>query len=120
MAGAQVIQARGDAAHGRGLALGNRILRERRIDADVHVRVDAARECQAILGVENGLRALRLNIGSELGDLSVLDRNIEAIDGGLVRADHAGILDHNIEKLVHVRHSLVYLFLRSSGVDAAS
>ena len=103
MPGTQVIQARRHAAHGGGLALRNRVLRERRIDADVHVRVDASWECQAILGIENGLCALRLNIGSELGDLSVLDRDIETIDGGLVRADHAGVLDHGIEELVHSR-----------------
>ena len=67
MPGAQVIQARGHAAHGRGLAFRNRVLRERRIDADMHVRVDAAWERQAILGIEDLLCVLGLNIRRELG-----------------------------------------------------
>ena len=97
MAGAQVIQARSDAAHGRGLALRHRVLRQRRVNADMHVRIDAARERQPVLGVENGFRPVGLDIGSELGDLAVLDRNIEAIDRRLIGANHAGVLDHDVE-----------------------
>src|SRR6266567_5667311 len=51
-----VVEARGDAADRRCLALGNRILGKRRINADVHVSIDAARESQKILRVENLLR----------------------------------------------------------------
>src|SRR5579885_1300802 len=70
------------------------------------MRVDASGECKTILGVENVLRALRLNFRCQLGDLPVFDRNIETIDGGLVRADDAGILDHNVERFVHGQRSL--------------
>src|SRR5262249_56549390 len=48
-----VVQARGYAPHRCRLAFRNRVLRERRIDADIHVSIDAARERQRSLGVEN-------------------------------------------------------------------
>src|SRR3974377_1892473 len=67
------------------------------------MRIDATRKCQTILSIENLLRALSLNIGSEPGDFSILDRNIEAIDRGPVRADQAGIFNHDIEKFIHAR-----------------
>src|SRR3974390_467347 len=67
------------------------------------MRIDATRKRQTILSIENLFRALSLNIGSEPGDFSILDCNIEAIDRGPVRADQAGIFDHDIEKFFHAR-----------------
>ena len=57
--GPDVIEARRDAAHGRGLAFGDGILRQRRVDADMHVGVDATRKRQTILGVEDFLGLAR-------------------------------------------------------------
>jgi hypothetical protein len=79
------------------------------------MRIDATREHEPILGIENLLGKVGLNFRPDLRDLSILDRNIEAIDLGLVRANHAGILDDGIEKLVHARHSLAYWCFLLSG-----
>ena len=49
MARAYVVQARGHAAHRRRLALRNRVLGERRINTDVHMGIDAAREGERFL-----------------------------------------------------------------------
>src|SRR5579863_3040159 len=88
MAGAQIIQACRDATHGGSLTLRHRVLRQRRVYSDVHVRIDATRKSKTILGIEDGLRALRLNVGSDLRDLAVFHRNIEAVDRCLFRTDH--------------------------------
>jgi hypothetical protein len=69
----------------------------------MHVRIDTARECQTIFCIEDNLCALGLNVGSELSDLSIFDHNIEAIDRRLVGANHAGVLDHEVEGLFHTR-----------------
>src|SRR3974377_319670 len=71
------------------------------------MRIDATRKRQTILSIENLFRALSLNIGSEPGDFSILDRNIEAIDRGPVRADQGGIFDPDIEKFFHARLPLL-------------
>jgi hypothetical protein len=73
----------------------------------MHVSVDAARERQKILGVENLLRFLRLDIGRKARDLSILDRDVETIHRRLVGAHHAGVLDHKVERLFHSRVFLV-------------
>jgi hypothetical protein len=39
----------------------------------------------------------RLDVGTEPRDLSVLDRDVETIDRGLVRANDPGVLDNGIE-----------------------
>src|SRR5947209_3547122 len=52
----------------------------------MHVSINAARECQKILGVEHLLRLLRLNIGRKACDLSILDRDVETIHRRLVGA----------------------------------
>ena len=109
MAGAQVVQARGDASHCRGLALGKRVLGERRVDADMHVRIDATWKCETIFGVEHILGLLGLNFRRKSDNLSILDRDIETIDRRLVRANDASILDDGIENLVHAE------FLTSSA-----
>jgi hypothetical protein len=44
------------------------------------MRIDATRECETILGIEDFVGVLGLNFGSEPSDLSILDRNIETID----------------------------------------
>ena len=62
MARAYVVQARRHAAHRRGLALRNRVVGERRINADMHVGVDAAGKSEKILGVENLFCLFRLDI----------------------------------------------------------
>src|SRR5664280_2642621 len=86
----------------------------------MHVRVDATWEREAILGVKDLAGEIGLNFRPEPGDLSILDRNIKTIDRGLVRSNHAGILDDGIEKLVHARHSLAYWRFLLSGADVAS
>src|SRR5580700_321981 len=101
MAGADVIQARRDAAHRRGLAFRNRVFGQRRIDADMHVCVDASRKSQVILAVENLLRLLGSKLGREAADLAALDADVEAVDGGLVGTHDADILDDEIEQFRH-------------------
>src|SRR5262245_44472337 len=97
--GPYVVQARGYAPHRCRLAFRNRVLSERRIDADMHVSIDAARECQKILGVEHLLGLLGRDIGPKARDLSILDRDVETIHRRLVGAHHARVLDHKVERL---------------------
>src|SRR6187401_3530490 len=78
----------------------------------MHVRIDAARERQPVLGIEDLLRLAGLDVGRKPRDLSVLDRDIEAVDRRLVGADDAGVLDDGVENLVHARHSLTSWALR--------
>jgi hypothetical protein len=59
LAGAEIVQARRDPAHGGGLALRDRVLEQRRVDAAVHVGVDHAGKGQAVLAVVHLLRASR-------------------------------------------------------------
>src|SRR5262252_6673900 len=101
--GPYIVQARGYAPHRCRLAFGNRVLSERRIDADMHVSIDATRERQEILGVEHLLRLLCRDIGGKARDLSILDRDVETIDRRLVGAHHAGVLDYEVERLFHSR-----------------
>src|ERR1039458_2346704 len=86
----------------------------------MHMRVDAAWEREAILGVKDLAGEIGLNLRREPGHLSVLDRDIKTIDRGLVRPNHSGILDDRIEKLVHARHSLAYWRFLLSGADVTS
>src|SRR5665213_297248 len=72
----------------------------------MHMRVDATREREAILGVKDLAGVIGLNFRLEPGDLSILDRNIKTINRGIVRPNHARVLNNGIEKLVHARHSL--------------
>jgi len=103
MARAYVVQARGHAAHRRRLALRNRVLGERRINTDVHMGVDAAREGEKIPGVENLFRLFRLDVRRQTRDLSFLDGDVEAIDRGPVGTHHAGVLDDEIIEFFHSR-----------------
>jgi len=64
------------------------------------VRIDASRKCKTVLRIKHFLGLVSLNFRREPGDLSVLDRNIEAIDRRLVRANDAGILDDGVENFV--------------------
>src|SRR5215831_12552831 len=118
--GPYVVQARGYAPHRCRLAFGNRVLSERRIDADMHVSIDATRERQEILGVEHLLRLLRLDIGRKARDLSLFDRDVETIHRRLVGPRHAGVLDHKVEELFHSRvFSLPTLPPRSDELTAS-
>src|SRR5580692_11772700 len=101
MTGADVIQARGDAAHRGSLAFRNRVFGQRRIDADMHVRVDAAGKGQIVLAVENLLRLLYRKLGRETADLAALDADVEAIDGSLFGTHDASVLDDDIEQFRH-------------------
>jgi hypothetical protein len=69
----------------------------------MHMGVDTPREREAVLRIEDLFGLLGLDVRPKPGDLSIRDRNIEAIDRRLVRANHAGILDDGIENLVHTR-----------------
>src|ERR1700683_3443089 len=101
MARPYVIQAGGDAAHRRGLAFRNRVFGQRRIDADMHVSIDATGKGQMVLAVENLLRLPGRELRREAADLAALDADVEAIDGGLVGADDTGILNDEIEQFRH-------------------
>src|SRR5580692_9680675 len=101
MTGADVIQARGDAAHRGSLAFGNRVFGQRRIDADMHVRVDAAGKGEMVLAVKDLLRVPGRELGRETADLAALDADVETIDGGLVGTNDADILDDEIEQFRH-------------------
>src|SRR5262249_51309652 len=74
----------------------------------MHMRIDATRERETIFSIKDLLGVLGLNVRPEPGDFSILDRNIETIDRGLIRTNDNGILDDSIEKLIHARHSLDY------------
>src|SRR5581483_7758956 len=107
MAGAQIIEAGGNATHRRRLAFRDRVLRERRVDANMHVAVDAAGESQPVLGVEDLLGLLGRNVGGEPRELPILDRDIEAVNRCLIRANYPGVLDDGVELLVHASRSSV-------------
>ena len=97
--GADVIEARSDAAHGSGFAFAHRVLGQRPVDADMHVRIDAARKGELALGVEHFIGVFGADFRRQTGHLAVLDRNIEAVHTGCVRTHHARILDDEIERL---------------------
>src|SRR5471030_44406 len=86
----------------------------------MHMRVDATWEREPILGVKGLAGEFCLNFRPEPSYLSILDRNIKTIDRGLVRSNHACVLDDGIEKLVHARHSLAYWRFLLSGAAVAS
>src|SRR5262245_23347135 len=109
LSGPDVIEARRHAAHRRRLALRDGVLGEGLIDADMHMGIDAAGKRQLVPGVENLLRLLGADIRGNLADLTVLDRDVEAIDRRLVRAYGAGILDHEVKRLIHSDASLSIL-----------
>ena len=54
-----------------------------------------------VLAVENLLRIPGRKLGRETADLAAPDADVEAINGGLVGADNAGILDDEIEQFRH-------------------
>ena len=103
LAGAEVVEARGHAAHRRRLALAHRVLVERRVDAAVHVRVDDAGKREAPLAVVDRLRALGGEPRSDLSDLAADDRDVGSVNGVAVRAHHAHVLDQEVElgRLAH-------------------
>src|SRR5262245_65719958 len=75
----------------------------------MHMGIDAAGKRQLVPGVENLLGLLGADIGGNLADLAVLDRDVEAIDRRLVRPHEAGILDHEVKRLIHSDASLSML-----------
>ena len=99
LTGADIIEARGDTAHRGGLAFADRILGKRPIDADMHVRVDAAGEGQQPFGVEYLAGILGADFRCQPRHLAVLDGDVEAVHPGLVRAHHARVLDDEIKTL---------------------
>ena len=87
----------------------------------MHMRIDATREREPILGVKDLAGEIGLNFRPEPSDLSILDRNIKTIDRGLVRSNHSGVLDDGIELFIHARRSFAYWrSLRIAPVGAAS
>src|SRR5450756_1640306 len=74
----------------------------------MHMRIDATREREPILGVKDLAGEIGLNFRPEPSDLSILDRNIKTIDRGLVRSNHSGVLDDGIELFIHARRSFAY------------
>ena len=102
---ADVIQTGGNAAHRGGFALAHRILGERPIDADMHVRVNAARKRQQPFGVEDVGGVLGLDFRCKPDHLAVLDGDIQAVHPAVVRPHHARILNNEIERF-HCTFSL--------------
>ena len=100
LTGADVVQAGGDAAHRGGLALAHRVLGERAVDADMHMRVDAAGKGQQPFGVEHFGGVLGADVRRKPDHLAVLDGDVEAIHAGVVRTHHARILDDEIEDFI--------------------
>ena len=78
---------------GGGFAFSHRIVGERLVDANVHVRIDAARKGQKALRVEYFGGIVCPDFRRQLRDFAVLDADIEAVDAALVRPHHAGVLD---------------------------
>ena len=109
LSGPYVVEARRHAAHRRRLALRDGVLRERLIDADMHMGIDAAGKRQIVPGVENLPALLGADVRGDPIDLSILDRDVEAIDRRLVRPHDPGILDHKVKRLTHSDISLLTL-----------
>ena len=104
---AGIREARGHAAHRRGLALAHRVLGHRPVDADVHVRVHEARKREPVLPVHDLVRLLRPEVRREPRELAVLDADVEQVDRGPVRPDDADVLDDEVERTGHGRASAV-------------
>src|SRR5579871_591926 len=96
-----VIETRGNAAHGRGLAFRDCVLGKRRIDADMHVGVDTAREGEMVPAIESLSGLIGLQVGCELADLAVLDADIEAVDRCFFWTHDTDIFDYKVEWFRH-------------------
>jgi hypothetical protein len=77
---AHVVEARSYPTHRCCLAFRNSILGYGLIDADMHVSIDAAGKRQKIFGIEDLFGVFCLDSRRETGNLSVFDRDVEAID----------------------------------------
>ena len=96
LAGAEVVQAGGHAAHRRGLALADRVFRQRRVDAAVHVRIDHAGEGQPAAAVVDLLRPRHVDARRHLGHLAAGDGDVGVVHRVAVRAHDAHVLDQQV------------------------
>jgi len=96
LAGAKVVQAGRHAAHGRGLALADGVLLQRRIDAAVHVRIDHAGKGEPAAAVVHLFGQGHVDGGRHFGDLAVPDGDVGLMHHVAVRTDHAHVLDQEV------------------------
>ena len=80
------------------LAFADRILCKRTVDADMHVRIDAARKRQQPSGIERLIGIVGLYFRREPHYFAVLDADVETIDSRLVWADDARVFNDKIER----------------------
>ena len=96
LAAAEVVEAGGHAALGRGPALAHRIVGERGVDAGVHVRVDDARKREVALAVVDRFRLTRGKTRVKLGELAAGDGDVNVLDRLGVRPHYAHVLDEEV------------------------
>ena len=93
LAGAKVVQAAGHPAHGCSLAFTDRIFFKRGVNAAVHMRIDHAREGQAVSAVMNSLSARHVDPRGYQRHLAVRYRNICIKHHIAVWPHHADVFD---------------------------
>ncbi len=96
LAAAEVVEAGGDAALRRGAALADRILRERRVDAGVHVRVDHAGEGKQALAIVDSLCFFNRDIFFDKRELSAGDGDVALDDLANIGPDDPDVLDDEV------------------------
>src|SRR5881296_1533760 len=98
LAGAEIREHRGDAARDRGAALGDRVVGERRVDADVGVRVHHARKRESSAAVVDARRGARRDAGRDALDPAVAHAEIGLQHPRRGRTYDAHVLDDEVER----------------------
>ena len=102
LAGPEIGQHRGHAAHRGGFRFGHGIVGQWRIDADVRVGVHEARKGEEAPAVEDFARVARRDLRCHEREAAVLDAEVEALDRELPRPHDADVLHDQIER----RHTI--------------
>ena len=95
LSGTKVVEARRHASLCGGATLGYRVLRERGIDAGVHMRVDDAGQRQVTTAVDD-CRGSAGDCRAHGRDLAVANGDVASLHGRLARAHDANVLDEQV------------------------
>ena len=96
LAGAKVVQAGGDPAHGRGLALADRVFGQWRVDAAVHMGVDNAGKRQPAPAVVHLPGQRDIDGRRDFRNPSAADGDIGFMHRVAVRPNHTDVFDQQV------------------------
>ena len=87
-----------------GQTFATRILRQRTVDARMHMRIDETRERQTILAVDDLFGFSCRNTFGDLLDLAIDDTDVELLHAGLAGSHDTHVLDQQIIFLGFLSH----------------